>query len=118
MLFKKGDPQKFVEKEVSWPQILPDFMVFIFPIVGGITLLVIDFAWYLVAILGILVILSFGGTAVIRGSLACKYCKQREIGCSAERLFRKGRSRTNRSIPVGSREECRALNDATIGPMT
>jgi len=89
LLFKKGDPQKFVEKEVSRLKILPDFMVFIFPIIGGIILLVRDFIWLLVAMLAILVILSFGGNAVIRGSFACKYCKQREIGCPAEKLFSK-----------------------------
>lgn len=89
LLFKKGDPQKFAEKEVSWSRILPDFMVFIFPIVGGIILLVRNFNWLLVAMLAILVILSFGGNAVIRGSFACRYCKQREIGCPAEKIFRK-----------------------------
>ncbi|MBA7624963.1 hypothetical protein ES703_32383 [subsurface metagenome] len=89
LLFKKGKPQKYVEKEVSWSKILPDFMIFIFPIVGGIILLVRDFTWLLGAMLAILVILSFVGNAVIRGSFACKYCKQREIGCPAEQLFRK-----------------------------
>ena len=33
-LFKKGDPQRFVEKEISWSLILPDFLVFIFPVIG------------------------------------------------------------------------------------
>lgn len=89
LLFKKGDPQKFVEKEISWSLILPDFMVFIFPIVGGIILLVRDFTWLLVAMLAIFVILYLGGNAVIRGRFACKYCKQREIGCPAEKLFSK-----------------------------
>jgi hypothetical protein len=87
LLFKKGDPQKFVEKEITWAHILPDFMVFIIPLVGGIILLIRDFTWFLVALLALLLILSFGGTAVIRGSFACKYCKQREIGCPAEQLF-------------------------------
>ncbi|RZN37037.1 MAG: hypothetical protein EFT35_07065 [Methanophagales archaeon ANME-1-THS] len=87
LLFKQGDPKKFVEKEVTWAQILPDFMVFIIPLVGGIILLVRDFTWLLVALLIILGILAFGGTALIRGSFACKYCKQREIGCPAEQLF-------------------------------
>ncbi|MBE0517319.1 MAG: hypothetical protein IBX41_08045 [Methanophagales archaeon] len=87
LFFKKGDPQKFVEKEISWAHLLPDFMVFIIPLVGGIILLVRNFTWLLVALLAILLILSFGGTAAIRGSFACKYCKQREIGCPAEQLF-------------------------------
>jgi hypothetical protein len=25
----------------------------------------------------------------VRGQLACKYCKQRELGCPAEQLFSK-----------------------------
>lgn len=87
LLFKKGNPQRFAEEEVSWSQMLPDFLVPIFPAVGGIALSVMDFTWLLVVMLAILVILSFGGNAVIRGSLACKYCKQREIGCPAEKLF-------------------------------
>jgi len=85
--FPKGDPQKFIEKEASWTTLLPDFMVFIFPIVGGIILLVTDFSWLIVAMMAILVILSSVGNAVIRGSLACKYCKQRKIGCPAEKMF-------------------------------
>jgi len=89
LFFKRGDPRKFVEREASLRQILPDFMVSIFPIVGGTILLVRNFTWLLVAMLAILVILSFWGTAVIRGSFACKYCKQREIGCPAEKLFSK-----------------------------
>ena len=87
VLFPKGDPQKFIEREASWTALLPDFMVFIFPIVGGIILLVTDFSWLIVAMLAILVILSSVGNAVIRGSLTCKYCKQREIGCPAEKMF-------------------------------
>ncbi|MDI6885002.1 MAG: hypothetical protein QMD22_01365 [archaeon] len=87
VFFKKGDPQKFVEKEIPWAQLLPDFMVFIIPLAGGIILLVRAFTWLLVALLAIILILSFGGNAVIRGSFACKYCKQREIGCPAEQLF-------------------------------
>lgn len=89
LLFKRGDPQRFVEKEVSWFSVLPDFMAAIFPIVGGIILLVSAFNWLLVGMLAILGILYFGGSAVVRGSFACKYCKQREIGCPATKLFMK-----------------------------
>jgi hypothetical protein len=27
------------------------------------------------------------GNAVVRSQLACRYCRQREIGCPAQRLF-------------------------------
>lgn len=89
ILFKKGDPQRFVDKEISWSSILPDFLVFIFPVIGGIILLVRGFSWLLVTMLAFVVVLYLGGTAVIRGTFACKYCKQKEIGCPAEKLFGK-----------------------------
>ena len=69
--------------------IIPDFLTFIFPLIGGIALLISNFSWLIIVLLVILVILGFGGNAVVRGSFACKYCKQREIGCPAERLFSK-----------------------------
>lgn len=89
MFFKKGDPKLFIEKEITWSAVLPDFMIIIFPMVGGIILLVRDFSLFLLAIMVLLLLLFSGGNAVIRGSLMCKYCKQREIGCPADRLFNK-----------------------------
>jgi hypothetical protein len=64
-------------------------MVSIFPAIGGIVLLVRDFSWLILLLLITLLALSSGGNAVIRGSFACRHCKQREIGCPAERLFSK-----------------------------
>lgn len=89
LFFKKGDNRSFIKRKISWVDILPDFLVFIFPLVGGIILLILDFSWTILMLLIILVVLSFGGNAVIRGQFACKYCKQREIGCPAEKLFSK-----------------------------
>jgi hypothetical protein len=89
LLFKKGDPQKFAEKEVKWLDLVPDFLVLIFPLIGGIVLLVMDFNWIILILMVILIALSMGGNAIIRGSYACKYCKQKELGCPAEQLFNK-----------------------------
>ncbi|NVM54858.1 MAG: hypothetical protein HWN66_14235 [Candidatus Helarchaeota archaeon] len=86
-LFKKGDPQKFIEREISWLDLLPDFMVIIIPIVSGIILLILNFSWILLILLILTFILFFVGTAAIRGSLACKHCKQRELGCPAAKAF-------------------------------
>jgi hypothetical protein len=90
LLFKKGNPEEFVNKEISWKDLLPDFLVLIFPLVGGIIILIRDFSWPVLTLMVILVVLSMGGNAVMRGSLACKYCKQKELGCPAEQLFNKG----------------------------
>jgi len=87
LLFKNGDSQKFATREISWLQLLPDFMVVVFPIVGGIILLFTKFNWPLAIISGLFLILWFGGTAFIRGSFTCKYCKQKELGCPAQQLF-------------------------------
>jgi hypothetical protein len=89
--FKKGEPANFTEREITGLDLLPDFLVSVIPLIGGIILLVTDFSWLLVALVVLLVLLGFGGTAIVRGSFACKYCKQREIGCPAEKLFSKGK---------------------------
>jgi hypothetical protein len=89
LFFKKGDPKRFLAKKISWVQILPDFLVFIFPLVGGILLLITGFSWILAGLLALLTVIFLGGTGFIRGSCACKFCKQRELGCPAEKLFSK-----------------------------
>lgn len=86
-LFRRGEPQRFIEREVSWRKLVPDMMVLVFPLVGGIASLIKDLSWWLVLMLTILALLSLGGNAIVRGSFACKYCKQREIGCPAQQLF-------------------------------
>lgn len=85
-LFNKGNPQIFTEKEVSWFTVLPDFLVFILPLAGGIILLINKFSWIILLLIILLLILSFGGNALIRSS-TCKHCKQRELGCPAAELF-------------------------------
>lgn len=92
LLFKKGDPEKFPERKISWKDLIPDFMVMIFPLIGGIVLLIRDFTWLILGLMVILVVLSTVGNAFIRGSLACKYCKHKELGCPAERLFNKNKA--------------------------
>jgi len=89
LLFKKGEPQKFAEKQIKWLDLLPDFLILLFPLIGGIVLLVTDFNWPILVLLILLLALSFPGNAFIRGSFACKYCKQKELGCPAEELFNK-----------------------------
>jgi len=90
LIFKKGNTDKFSEREISWKDIAPDFLVFILPLVGGIIYLIRDFALLILALLVLLTILSLGGNALMRGALVCKHCKQRELGCPAEQLFSKG----------------------------
>lgn len=92
LLFRKRDPKKFAEREISWRDILPDFMVTVIPLTGGAVLAVTEFSWVIAVLLLVLFVLGFPGSAFIRGSFACKYCRQRDLGCPAMSLFEKGRS--------------------------
>jgi len=86
--FERGDPQRFAEREISWAEVLPDFLVTVLPLIGGIVFLVANgWQWRIAVLLALLFVLGFGVTGFVRGSLACRYCMQRDIGCSAYELF-------------------------------
>jgi len=90
-LFNKGDSSAFSQRELTWLAILPDFLTTIIPVFGGIVLIAVSFSWVTVGLVVVLVFLSTGGNALVRGRLACRFCKQRELGCPAEKLFQKGK---------------------------
>jgi len=87
LLFKQGDPQTFVEREIAWRDLVPDFLVFLVPLAGGITALIKHFSWAILILLVVLAVLGFLGNALLRGALACRYCRQKQLGCPAEKLF-------------------------------
>jgi hypothetical protein len=91
LLFRKGTPEKFTRVQLTWKDILPDFLVFLIPVLAGILLLVLYFSWTILILVIVLFLLGFLGNALVRGQLACRFCKQREIGCPAEKLFDKKR---------------------------
>ncbi|MFC1917662.1 hypothetical protein ACFLXH_03315 [Chloroflexota bacterium] len=92
LFFKKGDTNRFKKDKITWKDIVPDFMVSLIPIVAGVILLVIDFNWLLLSMVLLLLLLSSTGNGLIRGLLACQYCRQREIGCPAEQLFNRNKA--------------------------
>lgn len=89
LFFKKGNLNNFCKMQMTWKDILPDFLVSIIPIVAGIIILIKNFNWALLSLILILILLTFVGNAIVRSQLACKYCKQRKIGCPAQKLFEK-----------------------------
>jgi hypothetical protein len=89
LLFKKGEASKFWEKEITWKEMIPDLAVSIIPVITGIILLIIDFDLKLLSLMIMLFIISTLGNGIIRGNLSCNICKQRELGCPAEKLFKK-----------------------------
>jgi len=78
-------------KQISWRDVVPDFLVSLIPLAVGIGLLIRDFSWLVLLLVLILVLLASLGTGFVRGQIACKYCKQRELGCPAEQLFSKAK---------------------------
>jgi hypothetical protein len=89
LFFNRGSPEKFTAMTITWKDIVPDFLLFIIPVLAGILLLVQGFAWTILILIMVLLLLGFAGNALVRGHLACRYCKQREIGCPATQLFNK-----------------------------
>jgi hypothetical protein len=88
-LFPGGDSEKFTRMQITWKDIVPDFLVFIVPVIAGVLLLVQEFSPTILLLVTTLLLLGFPGNALVRGKLACRFCRQREIGCPAERLFGK-----------------------------
>lgn len=88
-LFFKKQKKKFTDIKITWTSILPDVLVSIVPIIVGIWLLIVRFDWTIVGAIVLLFLLMSIGNTFVRGSIACKYCKQRQLGCPAEALFAK-----------------------------
>ncbi len=88
LFFKKGN-KKLSECKVGWKDLVLDFLVSLFPLIVGIVALIVHFSWLILTLVVALIIFSSFGNGFVRGNLACKYCKQRELGCPAEKLFDK-----------------------------
>lgn len=87
--FKRGDAAKFCENEMTWKDLLPDLLVSLLPLVTGLVLIIVRFDWMVLFAMILLVVLTTKGNEVVRGSYACRYCKQRDLGCPAESFFKK-----------------------------
>jgi len=83
----RGDPKAFLRKEIRWVDILPEFLISLIPLVLGIILLVTSFHIALLLAVVALGILAFPVQGFIRGTWSCRFCRQRELGCPAEKLF-------------------------------
>lgn len=89
LFLRKGDPKVFLEKKITWKDLVPDLLVALIPFLAGIYLLIAGYSWKLLILTVLLFILASFGNGFIRGNIVCKYCKQRGFGCPAEKLFRK-----------------------------
>ena len=89
LFFKQRDNSKFCQNTITWKYMIPDFLVSLIPFVTGIVLMIIKFDYLLLIAVVTLLIMTTAGNGFIRGKLTCKFCKQRELGCPADRLFNK-----------------------------
>lgn len=89
IFFKKGDTAQFCNKDMSWKDMIPDFLVSLIPVVVGIVLLILKFDLVLLSAVVVIMLLTTVGNGFIRGVLTCRYCRQRDSGCPAEKLFNK-----------------------------
>jgi hypothetical protein len=88
-LFKRGDPSRFAARDIGWLSLLPDMLIVLIPLGAGVFLSIRRFDWLLLLLMAGLVFLAFPGNGFIRGKLACRHCRQRELGCPAEKLFQR-----------------------------
>ncbi len=87
LFFKKGDPSKFCGNKMSWKEMIPDLLISLIPLAIGIILLIHSFDILLLSAVVLVIVLTTSGNGYIRGKLTCKYCKQRALGCPADKLF-------------------------------
>ena len=90
LFFKKGSPERFKMKKITWINLMPDLFVSLIPLIIGGFYLVQSFSWLRLSFILIFVIISFPITGFIRGSISCKFCRQKGMGCPAVQLFAKG----------------------------
>lgn len=89
LLFRKGNPVRFCSHQMTWKDMIPDIMISAIPFVTAIILFFVRFELKLLVPFLILILMTTMGNAFVRGRLACRFCKQREIGCPADKLFNK-----------------------------
>ena len=89
LFFGKGEPIKFLEKRITWKDFVLHLPVSVIPFVVGIYLLFRSFSLLTLVLIILLFIWTITGNGFLMRNIVCKYCKQKELGCPAEKLFAK-----------------------------
>ncbi|MFC2009779.1 hypothetical protein ACFLT6_00020 [Chloroflexota bacterium] len=90
LLFNQQTPGSLAEEKITWKHLIPDMLVAFIPVVAGVIRLIIYFELIILGVVVLLLFFSSLGSGFLRGNLACRYCRQRETGCPAEQLFKRG----------------------------
>ncbi len=91
LFFKKGDPKRFTDRKIGLKDLIPDMLVVLFPLLGGIIYLFLHFNFLTLGLILAIIILAMPVTGFMRTCFICSNCKQRDLGCPAEKLFAKGK---------------------------
>jgi hypothetical protein len=89
IFFKRDDPKKFCEKEVTWKNMLPQVLVVVVPVVVAVYLLIQSFSWPILGVMLVPILIWFFGNPTLYGKLNCPHCKQGRICCPAMEFFSK-----------------------------
>jgi hypothetical protein len=89
LLFRKGNPKRFSCMQLTFKNLIPDLLVFLVPCVLGMVLLIKKFSILILILTLVLFLLNSLGNGFVRGKLACRHCRQKKLGCPAEKLFNK-----------------------------
>ena len=86
--FKRGNPEKFCEREFGFKDFIPQIFVVLIPLIVGIALLISRGFDILILIALIYPILSWlVVNLILYGKLACPHCQQGSICCPALKFF-------------------------------
>jgi hypothetical protein len=96
LFFKQGAPQIFLNKKIGWQELLPDSFVLLLPVIGGMISLFLRFNFLTLGLIVLIIILALPGAGLMRTCLLCPNCRQRELGCPAEKWFGKKEKSSHR----------------------
>ncbi len=85
--FSKDESVKFCDRPISKLDFFFDSLTALVPLIAGVIMMFTDFSMYILILCLFIVILTTAGNACVRGQLACKHCRQKELGCPAEQAF-------------------------------
>jgi hypothetical protein len=84
---KRGDPNVFLTRSVSFKDFLPQFVPNLVVILAGLYLLITNGFNWLILLLMLWPVATFFLNQITFGQLACPHCKQAELGCPVYDMF-------------------------------
>jgi len=85
--FKRKEPMDIFSADMTWKDLIPDILISLIPLVTGIILMIVEFNILILLAVIIIVVMSSAGNGYIRSNFACKFCRQRIVGCPAQKFF-------------------------------